>query len=132
MSLYLILVHISTIAQVIVAQQEFQGITPEQAQGNDFQGALAQAVADQLDVDPSFVTITSTTEGDDGAVVIMYVVQGVDPADVANAQDDLQNRDMAAAIGENLHEAGFDGAEVGPADTGMANVQVSTEQATTL
>jgi len=32
---------------------------------------------------------------------------------------------MAAAIGANLHEAGFDGAEVGPADTGMANVQVS-------
>ena len=115
-----------TLAQVIVAQQEFQGITPEQAQGNDFQGALAQAVADQLDVDPSFVTITSTTEGEGGAVVIMYVVQGVDAADVGDAQEDLQNRDMAAAIGANLHDAGFDDAEVGPADTGMANVQVST------
>lgn len=111
-------------AQVIVAQQEFQGVTPEQAQGNDFQGALAQAVADQLDVDPSFVTVTSVTTNDDGAVVVMYVVQGVDPADVGDAQDNLQARDMAAAIGANLHDAGFEGAEVGPADTGMANVEV--------
>ena len=99
-------------------------MTPDQAQAPAFQDAVAQAVADQLDVDPSAVTITSTTVGDNGAVVVMYVVQGVDAGDVGDAQDSLQNRDMAAAIGENLHEAGFDEAEVGPADTGIANVQV--------
>ena len=99
-------------------------MTPDQAQAPAFQDAVAQAVADQLDVDPSAVTITSTTVGDNGAVVVMYVVQGVDAGDVGDAQDSLQNRDMAAAIGENLHEAGFDDAEVGPADTGIANVQV--------
>ena len=46
---------------VLIAQQEFSGIDIEQAQSEDFQEAVEQAVADQLDIDPALVTVTSVT-----------------------------------------------------------------------
>ena len=45
--------------QVIVAQQEFQGVNPDQAATEEFQEAVEQAVADQLDVDVEDVEVTS-------------------------------------------------------------------------
>ena len=110
-----------------MAQQEFAGVTPEQAQGEDFQDALTQAVADQLDVDPEFVTITSVTTNDEGHVVMVYVVQGVDPEDVDDMQQQLESGDMADAIGDNLQDAGFKGADVSPADAAPATVEISQE-----
>ena len=47
--------------QVIVAQQEFQGVNPEEAQSEEFQDAVEQAVADQLNVDVEDVTISSVS-----------------------------------------------------------------------
>ena len=108
-----------------MVQQEFQGIPPEQAQSQDFQDAIEQAVADQLDVDPDFVTVTSVTTNEDGNVVVVYVVQNP-PED---AEEDLESRDMAQAIGGALQEAGFDDAQVSPADAAPATVEISQEPA---
>ena len=108
---------------VLMAQQEFQGIPPEQAQSEEFQDAVEQAVADQLDVDPEFVTVTSVTTNDDGTVVVVYVVQN--PPD--DAEEDLESRDMAEAIGGALQEAGFDDAQVSAADAAPATVEITQE-----
>ena len=72
--------------QVLMAQQTFKGVPPEQAQGPDFQAAVQQGVEGQLGVPAGSVTITSTTEGENGAVVVMYVVQNVEPEDMDNMQ----------------------------------------------
>ena len=110
--------------QVIMAQQEFQGVTPDQAQGADFQDAVEQAVADQLDIDPEMVTVTSVTTNDEGHVVVVYVVQGVEPEDMDNMQQQMESGDMADAIGDNLQDAGFKRAEVEPADAEITTVEV--------
>ena len=60
---------------VLIAQQEFSGLDIEQAQSEDFQEAVEQAVADQLDIDPALVTVTSATVDEEGDVVVVYVVQ---------------------------------------------------------
>ena len=72
--------------QVLMAQQTFKGVPPEQAQGPDFQAAVQQGVEGQLGVPAGSVTITSTTEGENGAVIVMYVVQNVEPEDMDNMQ----------------------------------------------
>ena len=113
--------------QVIMAQQEFQGVTPDQAQGADFQDAVEQAVADQLDIDPEMVTVTSVTTNDEGHVVVVYVVQGVEPEDMDNMQQQMESGDMADAIGDNLQDAGFKGADVEPADAAPATVEITQE-----
>ena len=85
---------------VLIAQQEFSGIDIEQAQSEDFQDAVEQAVADQLDIDPALVTVTSVTVDEEGDVVVVYVVQNP-PED---AEEDLESRDMAEAIGGALQD----------------------------
>ena len=80
-------------------------------------------MADQLDVDPEFVTVTSVTTNDDGTVVVVYVVQN--PPD--DAEEDLESRDMAEAIGGALQEAGFDDAQVSAADAAPATVEITQE-----
>ena len=102
-------------------------MTPEQAQGQDFQDAVEQAVADELGVEPDTVTVTSVTTNDDGHVVVVYVVQGVDPEDIEEVQQQLESGDMADAIGDNLQDAGFKGADVQPADAAPATVEISQE-----
>ena len=72
--------------QVLMAQQSFQGVPPDQAQGPDFQAAVQQGVEGQLGVPAGSVTITSVTVGDNGAVVVMYVVQNVEPEEMDNMQ----------------------------------------------
>ena len=72
--------------QVLMAQQTFKGVPPEQAQGPEFQAAVQQGVEGQLGVPAGSVTITSTTEGENGAVVVMYVVKNVEPEDMDNMQ----------------------------------------------
>ena len=69
-----------------MSQQTFKGVPQEQAQGPDFQAAVQQGVEGQLGLPAGSVTITSTTTGDNGAVVVMYVVQGVETADMDNVQ----------------------------------------------
>ena len=72
--------------QVLMAQQTFKGVPPEQAEGPDFQAAVQKGVEGQLGVPAGSVTITSTTEGENGAVIVMYVVQNVEPEDMDNMQ----------------------------------------------
>ena len=113
--------------QVIVAQQEFQGVNPDQAESKEFQEAVEQAVADQLDVDVEDVEVTSVNTNEKGDVTVVYVVQNVDPEDVEEMQEQLESGDMADAIGDNLQDAGFDGANVQDADVGVATVEVVEE-----
>ena len=95
--------------QVIVVQQEFTGIAPEDAQSEEFEEAVEQAVADELNVGVGDVEVTSVTTDDEGHVTVVYVVQNVDPEDVEEMQQQLESDDMAEAIGDNLQDAGFDG-----------------------
>ena len=110
---------------MIVAQQEFSGIDPEQAQSEEFEDAIEQAVADELGVGVGDVEVTSVTVDEDGDVTVVYVVQGVDPEDVEEVQQQLESDDMADAIGDNLQDAGFDDADVESADSAPATVEVS-------
>ena len=73
------------------------------------------------------MTITSVTTNDDGHVVVVYVVQGVDAEDIEEVQQQLESGDMADAIGDNLQDAGFDGADVQEADAAPATVEISQE-----
>ena len=107
--------------------QAFQGVPPEQAQGPDFQAAVQQGVEGQLGVPAGSVTITSVTEGDRGEIVVMYVVKNVEPADMDNMQKAMETNEMATAIGDNLKDAGFKGADVSPADAAPATVEVTQE-----
>ena len=86
---------------------------------------VEQAVADQLDIDPELVTVTSVTTNDEGHVVVVYVVQGVEPEDMEDMQQQMESGDMADAIGDNLQDAGFKGADVEPADAAPATVEVT-------
>ena len=112
---------------VIVLQQDFSGIDAEQAQSEEFQDAIEQAVADELDIGVGNVEVTSVTTNADGDVTVVYVVQGVDPEDVEEVQEQLESGDMADAIGDNLQDAGFDGADVEDADSAPATVEVVEE-----
>ena len=49
------------------------------------------------------------------------------PLLVLQSQDTAESRDMAAAIGDNLHDAGFDDATVALADAEVATMEISEE-----
>ena len=116
-----------TPSQVIVVQQEFSGIDADQAQSEEFQEAVEQAVADELNIGAGDVEVTSVTVDDEGDVTVVYVVQNVDPEDVEEMQEQLESGDMADAIGDNLQDNGFDGADVEEADSAPATVEVTQE-----
>ena len=44
-----------------MTQQVFQGVNPEEAQSEEFEDAIEQAVAEQLGVDPEDVEVTSVS-----------------------------------------------------------------------
>ena len=58
---------------------------------------------------------------------MVYVVENVDPEDVEEVEQQLESGDMADAIGDNLQDAGFKGADVSPADAAPATVEISQE-----
>ena len=61
--------------QVIVAQQEFQGVNPEQAESEEFQEAVEQAVADELGVDVEDVEVTSVNTNEKVSELIRTIEQ---------------------------------------------------------
>ena len=65
---------------VIESEQPVNGVTLDQAQGDVFQEAFEEAVAEQLGVDPEDVDVTDVSRDEEtGAINVTYQVTGRRP-----------------------------------------------------
>ena len=93
--------------KVIEVQVTFDGLSPLQAERDDFQDSFEQAVAQQLGVDEGSVEVTGVFVDDEGDVVLVYVIKDIPPEDLEATQQALETQDMAQAIGDQLEEGEY-------------------------
>ena len=100
-------------------------MTVADAEEEDFQEALKEAVADKLGVDADDVVVTAVTaDGKDG-VKITYTVANVDDDAMDAAEGKLESASLASAIEDNLAYEGYKGADVSAATASVTTVEVS-------
>ena len=120
-------VEIATLS-VITFTQCIDGVSEEDAETDSFQATLVAAVSSQIQSDTEeehTVLVTGVSlDGTCGGPVVRYEVEDVCPSHLDTLITSLETRAMAGVIATQLHDAGFNGAEVEPADAQVETAQV--------